>query len=250
MENRDDRHDRDELDLDMRRYYAQRAPEYDDWYDRLGRYDDPATNAAWHAEVARLGQLADGFGEGRLLDIACGTGRWTIRFAANPRVTSVTAFDQAPEMLEQTRARMVAAGHDVRDVALAQGDAYALPFAAGAFDSCFFGFFLSHVPAGRLPSFLGEVRRVLRPGGVLLAYVPTQWSQLYPFPANFYDDYTHVRAFSRVGLQRLLEDAGFARTRIEGCTPPLRPWQRPIGAALSRTVPFLWRAVAVNGGAG
>ena len=159
--------DRDELDQEMRRYYAQRAPEYDDWYDRLGRYDDPATNGAWHAEVARLGQIADGFGAGRLLDIACGTGRWTVRFAANPRVTSVTAFDQAPEMLEQTRARLAAAG---RAVTLAQGDAYALPFAAGAFDCCFFGFFLSHVPSERLPDFLGEVRRVLRPGGALLVF--------------------------------------------------------------------------------
>lgn len=159
--------DRDELDQEMRRYYAQRAPEYDDWYDRRGRYDDPATNAGWHAEVARLGQVADGFGAGRLLDIACGTGRWTVRFATNPRVTSVTAFDQAPEMLEQTRARLAAAG---REVTLAQGDAYALPFAAGAFNSCFFGFFLSHVPAARLPDFFGEVRRVLRPGGALLLF--------------------------------------------------------------------------------
>ena len=56
-----------------------------------------------------------------------------------------------------------------------------------------------------------------------------------------------MRAFSRVGLERLLADAGFARVRIEGCTPPLRPWQRPIGAALSRTLPFLWRAVASQG---
>lgn len=159
--------DRDDLDQEMRRYYSQRAPEYDDWYDRRGRYDDPATNAAWHAEVAELARIADGFGQGRLLDIACGTGRWTVRFAASPRVTSVTACDQAPEMLEQTRARLAAAG---RTATLAQGDAYALPFADGAFDSCFFGFFLSHIPAERLPGFMGEVRRVLLPGGALLVF--------------------------------------------------------------------------------
>lgn len=157
----------DELDQEMRRYYARRAPEYDDWYDRLGRYDDPATNAAWHAEVARLDQIASGFGAGRLLDIACGTGRWTVRFAANPRVTSVTAFDQAPEMLERTRARLAAASHAAT---LVQGDAYALPFAVGAFDCCFSGFFLSHVPSERLADFFGEVRRVLRPGGALLLF--------------------------------------------------------------------------------
>ena len=159
--------DQTALDREMRRYYAQRAPEYDDWYDRLGRYDDPATNAAWHAEVARLGQIADGFGAGRLLDIACGTGRWTARFAANPHVTGVVAMDQAPEMLEQTRARLAAAR---RTAELAQGDAYALPFGDGVFESCFSGFFLSHVPSERLAGFLGEVRRVLRPGGALLVF--------------------------------------------------------------------------------
>jgi demethylmenaquinone methyltransferase/2-methoxy-6-polyprenyl-1,4-benzoquinol methylase len=163
----DDRDNWDALDRDMRRYYGARAPEYDDWYDRLGRYDDPATNAAWHAEVAELARTADGFGAGRLLDIACGTGRWTVRFASNPCIASVTACDQAPEMLEQTRVRLATAG---RAATLVQADAYALPFADGTFDSCFFGFFLSHVPSERLERFLGEVRRVLRPGGALLVF--------------------------------------------------------------------------------
>ena len=77
--------------------------------------------------------------------------------------------------------------------------------------------------------------------------MPTQWSQLYPFPANFYDDYTHVRAFSKVGLQRLLEDAGFQDINIDGYTPPLRSWQRPVSIVASRVFPFLWRATARNG---
>ena len=162
-----DRQDGETLDREMRRYYAQRAPEYDDWYDRVGRYDNPETNATWHGEVAQLERIADSFGAGRLLDIACGTGRWTARFAANARVSSVTGLDQAPEMLAQTRARLAAAGHTAT---LVRGDAYALPFADGAFDCCFFGFFLSHVPEADLPRFVGEVRRVLRPGGSLLIF--------------------------------------------------------------------------------
>jgi len=159
--------ERDQLDREMRRYYAQRAPEYDDWYNRLGRYDNPATNAAWHAELAALEQIAQTFGDGRLLDIACGTGRWTAHFAANPRIASVTALDQSPEMLEQTRVRLAATGHAA---SLVTGDAYALPFADDAFDSCFFGFFLSHVPNDVLPRFFGEVQRVLRPGGTILVF--------------------------------------------------------------------------------
>jgi ubiquinone/menaquinone biosynthesis C-methylase UbiE len=156
-----------ELDNEMRAYYARRAPEYDDWYNRLGRYDDPATNAGWHAEVAQLERIASGFGAGEMLDIACGTGRWTACFAANPAITRLIALDQAPEMLAQTRARLAAAG---RDAELVQGDAYALPFTDSAFASCFCGFFLSHVPPERVSAFLSEVRRVLQPGGQMLIF--------------------------------------------------------------------------------
>jgi ubiquinone/menaquinone biosynthesis C-methylase UbiE len=156
-----------DLDSAMRQYYARRAPEYDDWYDRLGRYDDPATNHVWHAELAALGRLAATFGAGHLLDIACGTGRWTAHFAANPNVTHVTALDQAPEMLAQTEARLRAAG---LHASLVQGDAYILPFTDATFDSAFFGFFLSHVPLDQVSPFLAEVRRILRPGGQLLVF--------------------------------------------------------------------------------
>jgi demethylmenaquinone methyltransferase/2-methoxy-6-polyprenyl-1,4-benzoquinol methylase len=152
---------------EMRQYYARRAPEYDDWYSRAGRYDDPATNALWHGEVAALGHIAASYGRGRLLDIACGTGRWTERFAANPRVTEVTALDGATEMLAQTRERLAAAGCRAT---LVQGDAYALPFADASFDCAFSGFFLSHVPPERVSAWLAEVRRVLRPGGSLLIF--------------------------------------------------------------------------------
>jgi SAM-dependent methyltransferase len=125
-------------------------------------------------------------------------------------------------------------------VLLAAGEQ--LPLASSSFDAVRLKEVLEHVQDPlRLAS---EMRRALRPGGMFLCHVPTQWSQLYPFPANFYDDYTHVRAFSHVGLSRLLEDAGFAGVRIEGYTPHLRAWQRPIGALASRVFPFLWRAVA------
>ena len=170
-----------------------------------------------------------------VLDVGCGNGS----FVAACRARGIDAIG-----IEAYAASAAVAAERGVDVIRAAGEE--LPVAANALDVVRLKEVLEHVQ--RPLDLATEIHRALRPGGVFLSYVPTQWSQLYPFPANFFDDYTHVRAFSRVGLDRLLVDAGFARIRIEGCTPPLRAWQRPVGAALSRTLPFLWRAVAVKRG--
>jgi demethylmenaquinone methyltransferase/2-methoxy-6-polyprenyl-1,4-benzoquinol methylase len=152
----------------MHRYYEQRAPEYDDWYDRRGRYDDPSTNAQWHAEVDQLGRIADACAGGRVLDLACGTGRWTPHLAA-PSGTRVVGADYAPAMLAQSRTRMAERGLLAR-LRQVRVDAYALPFPPGTFDTVFFGFWLSHVPLERVTPFLQGIVRVCRPGGHVLIF--------------------------------------------------------------------------------
>lgn len=166
-----------------------------------------------------------------VFDVGCGNGG----FVAACLIHHIDAV--GAEAFDASAA--VAHGHGI-PVLQAAGEH--LPVASEAFDVVRLKEVLEHVQ--RPLELAREMRRVLRPGGTFLSYVPTQWSQLYPFPVNFYDDYTHVRAFSRVGLRRLLEDAGFTRIEIEGYTPSLRPWQRPITGVASRVFPFLWRAVA------
>lgn len=42
---------------EQRRHYAARAPEYDDWWYRRGRYEvDAETKAAWEADIAEVEQ--------------------------------------------------------------------------------------------------------------------------------------------------------------------------------------------------
>lgn len=151
-----------EHDAAMRAYYDQRADEYDQWYLREGRFASRPDPQRWHAEVALLRERVAGFGRGRLLEIAAGTGWWTQHLA---RRAAVTALDYAPAMLAQIDRRLRAQG--LRADRL-RGDAYRLPLAPAAFDCCFFGFWLSHVPAARLGAFLAELRRVIRPGGSVL----------------------------------------------------------------------------------
>jgi ubiquinone/menaquinone biosynthesis C-methylase UbiE len=147
-----------QADAAMREYYDQRAGEYDEWYRREGRFAGRSHADRWHAEVAQLRERVQSFGHGRLLEIAAGTGWWTQHLA---RRANVTAVDYAPAMLAQLGARLSAQGLHAAHV---RADAYRLPLAAKSFDCGFFGFWISHVPYARLPEFLAELRRVIRPG--------------------------------------------------------------------------------------
>src|SRR5262249_10815118 len=100
--------DSPDLAASMYRYYEQRAPEYDDWVERRGRYDNPATNGQWRAEVRTLGEIADQYTGEQILDLACGTGYWMPHLIAPPG-SRIVGADYAPAMLAQTAARMEAA---------------------------------------------------------------------------------------------------------------------------------------------
>ncbi len=146
----------------MKVYYEERAGQYDDWYHHINLYDDPENNEAWRAEVERLSGWVQAFGQGRVLEIASGTGWWT-RFLA--RRAAVTTLDYSPAMIAMLCRRLQENG--VR-ADVTRGDAFHLPFAPAVFDCCFFGFWLSHMPSALLPSFFADIARVLRPGGQVM----------------------------------------------------------------------------------
>lgn len=149
--------DRELLDEQIS-YYGARAPEYEDWFFRRGRYDrGTAHRRAWFAEVAAVeAALRDTQPRGSVLELACGTGLWTRRLVE--RATEVTAVDASPEVLELDRERVASAR-----VRYVQADLFAWE-PAGAFDFVFFGFWLSHVPPERFESFWSMVRRAAKPG--------------------------------------------------------------------------------------
>jgi ubiquinone/menaquinone biosynthesis C-methylase UbiE len=103
----------------------------------------------------------------RVLDVACGTGNAALLAAAAG--AEVTGLDAAARLIEVARARSVAAGLDATFVA---GDAMELPFADDAFDAVLSVFGIIFVPDAERA--LGEVFRVLRPGGraLIAAWVP------------------------------------------------------------------------------
>ncbi len=144
--------------VEQRRYYRERAPEYDDWWFRRGGYAlDTEAAAGWFADVRELEAALDAFGpSGDVLELAAGTGIWTTRLLRY--ADRLTAVDAVPEVLELNRARTGGAAEYV----LADVFAWEPP---REFDVCFFGFWHSHVPSRHFDAFWQLVGRALKPAG-------------------------------------------------------------------------------------
>jgi SAM-dependent methyltransferase len=157
-------------DRELVAYYEARAPEYDDWYLRRGRYDHgPIHDAAWNAELDAAGRWLDELPiAGRIVELAAGTGWWSPLLASKGELWM---YDAAEAPLARARERLVAhrlrAHLHVRD-AWAEPDGAAGEGTAGdgsPADALFAGFWLSHVERARTGAFLELARRWLAPGG-------------------------------------------------------------------------------------
>jgi 2-polyprenyl-3-methyl-5-hydroxy-6-metoxy-1,4-benzoquinol methylase len=141
-------------------YYRERAPEYDEWFLRQGRYRRSEADAiAWRREVDEVrGWLASlELRDLDVLELASGTGLWTEQLLASG--ASVTAVDAAPEMLAQLTARV-----DATRLRCIQADLFDWS-PDRRYDAVVSCFFMSHVPDERFDAFLGLVHRSLVPGG-------------------------------------------------------------------------------------
>jgi demethylmenaquinone methyltransferase/2-methoxy-6-polyprenyl-1,4-benzoquinol methylase len=139
---------------EQKRYYAERAPEYDDWWYRRGRYElEPDGLARWQADVAEAEAALEGFGpSGSVLELAAGTGIWTRRLVE--LADRVVAVDANAETLAL----------NTPEAELVRADVFEWE-QAEHFDLVFFSFWLSHVPEERFDEFWSLVRGALAPEG-------------------------------------------------------------------------------------
>jgi ubiquinone/menaquinone biosynthesis methyltransferase len=128
-----------------------------DRYDLITRLLSYGQDRRWKARLVGFAPGPDG---GRALDLASGTG--DIAVALTARGWRVVALDVTHRMLQLARAR-----EDARDLACVTGDMMALPFPEASFDLVTTGYGIRNVP--RIDPALAEIRRVLRPGGMLLS---------------------------------------------------------------------------------
>jgi ubiquinone/menaquinone biosynthesis C-methylase UbiE len=134
------------------------------------RYDLRLWLAAWgregrfRREEVGLARIAPG---DRVLDVGCGTGSLTIAAARAAGPTGrVVGVEPGIEMIERARGKARRARLPIQFVATA-GEA--LPFPDASFDVVLVSLVLHQLPSDPLHGAMGEIRRVLAPGGRLLA---------------------------------------------------------------------------------
>jgi SAM-dependent methyltransferase len=182
--------------------------------------DAPRDPRPWEWERRRALLLAEARPGERVLDLGCGAGRFLAALVdAGARPVGV---EIAAEALERARENAPGA-----ELALVDPEG-SLPLAHGSVDLVWCSEVLEHVPD--VAHLLLEVRRVLAPGGRLLATVPFHGRlqaaviALARFDAHFDPLGQHVRFFTRRSLAATLVHAGFEDVDVRpwGGLPPLR----------------------------
>ncbi len=210
-------------DADLIAYYDARAPEYDDFYLRRGRYQRSVIDdMAWQMELDQATAWLDDVPfKGRLVELASGTGWWSPLLAGKGELW---CYDAAAAPLELARRRLVA--HHLL-AHLHKRDAWAPPEPPPA-GGLFTGFWLSHVPRHRLADFLRLARAWLAPGGTY-AFIDSRLDPASGAAGNEWDAATEVatrrladgRAFrvpkvfyEPAELERALVTAGFGDATV------------------------------------
>jgi ubiquinone/menaquinone biosynthesis C-methylase UbiE len=170
-------------------YYRARAREYDEWFLRQGRHDrGPEWNRRWFSELEQVRDELDWFQPaGDVLELACGTGLWTVELARH--AARITAVDASPEVLEINSARLHGSSPET-PVSYVQANLFDWR-PDDAYDVVFFGFWLSHVPPRCFSAFWDLVRSALRPGGRVF-FVDSLRAETER-PRSAPDDHTTVR---------------------------------------------------------
>ncbi len=151
-------------------------------YDLMNRVMTLGQDQRWRRfVVAKAGDAK----QGRVLDLATGTGDIAALYKDSYPQATVIGGDFSQNMLAEARRRF----RD-RDISWQACDANALPFADDFCEAVTFGYLLRNVD--HAPTVLAEVYRVLKKGGriVCLDTTPPRKNILYPF----------IRAYLRWGI--------------------------------------------------
>jgi SAM-dependent methyltransferase len=112
----------------------------------------------------------------RWVDVGCGNGAFTEMLVEHTAPLSVDGIDPSDAQLAFARTRPAASVATFH-----QGDAMSLPFPDGAFDAAVMPLVIAFVP--KPAKGIAEMERVVRPGGIVAAYMWDQPGGRFPYEA-------------------------------------------------------------------
>ncbi|MBV9790404.1 MAG: methyltransferase domain-containing protein [Chloroflexi bacterium] len=145
-----------------------------------------------------------------ILDVGCGTGDLTL--AAKTRAGQagkVSGIDAAPEMIAVARRK---AAHAQSEVDFRVSAVEALPFPDATFDVVLSSLMMHHLPLAVKQQGLGEIHRVLKPGGRLVIIDMQRPTTLVGRAIIVLSGHAVLREGVQ-DLPPLMSEAGFARVQ-------------------------------------
>ncbi|MET1071705.1 MAG: methyltransferase domain-containing protein [Umezawaea sp.] len=137
---------------------------------------------------------------GLVLDLACGSGRWTRTLMRHLGGTRVVALDLSIAMIDLIRA-------ELPDLCVVRGTALSLPFADGSLGAVNCSNALQLLPDPR--SVLREAARCIEPGGLFTAFTFRRADRpAYRYFQRRHEETFNVRAFTTTELVTWLTAAG------------------------------------------
>ncbi len=155
------------FERDVQRMFSHIAERYE-WFDHVASLGSDLfwrPRAIWDLERFRPAGPTR-----RVLDVGCGTGELTRQLARRFPTATVVGVDFTAAMLREAHRR--GSGSGPGPSGYGRGTAMHLPFADGTFDLVTNAFLVRNLVD--LPAAFAEMRRVLRPGGALLALEITE----------------------------------------------------------------------------
>jgi len=155
------------------------------------------------AELARDNVVAR-----RALDFGAGVGYSVPFFTRHMPATRVTCLDVSRKSLDVGAARHGAAAEFVHF------DGQSIPYPDGTFDVALASCVFHHIPHEEHVSLLGEIRRVLVPGGRLFVFEHNPLNPLTRHAVNTCEFDEHAKLVRAPTMRRRAREAGFAAADV------------------------------------
>jgi ubiquinone/menaquinone biosynthesis C-methylase UbiE len=191
---------------------------------RNGRNGGLLNDGRGHSVVAHLYEFFPDLRPRRILELGCGVGNTSVAVAGYFPEAEFFACDVGASLLRYAHARAEHLGTPIHFV---QANAEATGLPSESFDLVYTTVVFHEVSAAAMRNILGEMHRLLAPGGVAVnldvagRYEDlSTWQRLSgTLDMNFNNEYGWLDAV-RADLYRLYRTAGFATARV-GYQPPV-----------------------------